>query len=79
MIGLPAALGDLLREHRIEQERWRAAARQLWQDDDWVFTSVVGAPLNPNSDYQRWKALLKEAEVRNGRLHDARHTAGTVL
>ena len=40
------------------------AARQLWQDDDWVFTSSVGAPLNPNSDYHRWKALLKEAGVR---------------
>ena len=39
VVGLPAALGELLREHRVEQERWRAAARQLWQDDDWVFTS----------------------------------------
>jgi integrase len=76
---LPPALGELLREHRVEQERWRAAARQLWQDDDWVFTSVVGAPLNPSSDYHRWKALLKEAGVRDGRLHDARHTAATVL
>jgi integrase len=76
---LPAALGELLREHRVEQEGWRAAARQLWQDDDWVFTSVVGAPLNPSSDYHRWKALLKEAGVRDGRLHDARHTAATVL
>ena len=56
-----------------------AAARQLWQDDGWVFSSVVGAPLNPNSDYHRWKALLKEAGVRDGRLHDARHTAATVL
>ena len=76
---MPAALGELLREHRVEQERWRVAARQLWQDDDWVFTSVVGAPLNPSSDYHRWKALLKEAGVRDGRLHDARHTAATVL
>jgi len=76
---LPAALAELLREHRVEQERWRAAARQLWQDDGWVFTLAVGAPLNPNSDYHRWKALLKEAGVRDGRLHDARHTAATVL
>lgn len=79
VVGLPAALGELLREHRIEQERWRAAARQLWQDGEWVFTSAIGAPLNPNSDYHRWKALLKEAGVRDGRLHDARHTAATVL
>lgn len=79
VVGLPPALGQLLREHRAEQERWREAARQLWHDDGWIFTSPVGRPLNPNSDYHRWKALLKEAGVREGRLHDARHTAATVL
>ena len=44
-----------------------------------MFTSEVGAPLNPNSDYHRWKALLRRAGVPDGRLHDARHTAATVL
>jgi integrase len=42
-------------------------------------TSSTGRPLNSKSDYQRWKALLKAAGVRDGRLHDARHTAATVL
>ena len=36
-------------------------------------------PLNPNTDYHEWKALLSEAGVREARLHDARHTAATVL
>ena len=40
---------------------------------------LVAWPLNPNSDYHRWKALLKTAGVRDGRLHDARYTAATVL
>ena len=57
----------------------RQHARQLWQESDRVFTSPTGSPLNPNSDYHRWKALLKAAGVRDGRLHDARHTAATVL
>ncbi len=35
--------------------------------------------MNPNTDYRRWKALLGAAGVRDGRLHDARHTAATVL
>ncbi|MGW0068817.1 tyrosine-type recombinase/integrase [Streptosporangium sandarakinum] len=26
-----------------------------------------------------WKALLKQAGIREARLHDARHTAGTLL
>lgn len=37
------------------------------------------APLNPNTDYREWKSLLKAAGVRDGRLHDARHSAATVL
>ncbi|WP_327296597.1 MULTISPECIES: tyrosine-type recombinase/integrase [unclassified Streptomyces] len=44
-----------------------------------VFTSPVGAPLVPSTDYDAWKQLLIDAKVRDGRLHDARHTAATVL
>jgi integrase len=44
-----------------------------------VFSKPDGRPLNPNTDYHEWKELLKEAGLRNARLHDARHTAATVL
>jgi integrase len=79
VIGLPDELVELLKLHREEQEleRWKAA--QLWEEGEWVFASPVGRPLNPNSDYHEWKSLLKTAGVRDGRLHDARHTAATVL
>jgi site-specific recombinase XerD len=32
-----------------------------------------------SEDYKAWKTLLKRAGVRDARLHDARHTAGTLL
>jgi len=57
----------------------RAAARQLWEDGDWVFASEIGRPTNPSTDYHQWKDLLSNAGVRDGRLPDARHTAATVL
>ncbi len=44
-----------------------------------MFASPTGQPLNPNTDYHEWKRLLKEAGLREARLHDARHTAATVL
>ena len=44
-----------------------------------MFASPTGEALNPNTDYHEWKRLLKEAGLREGRLHDARHTAATVL
>jgi integrase len=79
LIGLPDELVVMLRHHREEQERERRLAGQMWEGKDWVFASATGTPLNPNSDYHAWKALLRAAGVRDARLHDARHTAATVL
>ncbi|MEW1872024.1 tyrosine-type recombinase/integrase [Streptomyces caelestis] len=78
-IGVPEQLLTLLRRHKEEQDRERLLARDLWVEKGYVFTSPTGEPLNPNTDHHRWKDLLKAAGVREGRLHDARHTAATVL
>jgi integrase len=78
-IGLPPQLIALLRAHRIEQEQESALARQLWHDEGWVFATPTGQPINPRTDYSEWKRLLRDAGLREGRLHDARHTAATVL
>jgi integrase len=51
----------------------------MWRDTGYVFTTPTGGPLNPRTDWDNWKQLLKAAGVRDGRLHDARHTAATVL
>jgi integrase len=79
VIGLPGQLVALLRAHREEQEAERAAAGQLWEDGGWVFATPEGGPLNPNTDFHEWKKLLETAGLREARLHDARHTAATVL
>lgn len=44
-----------------------------------MFADPTGHVLNPRTDTQHWKDLLREADVRDARLHDARHTAATVL
>ena len=44
-----------------------------------MFASQTGQPINPRTDYTEWKRLLREAGLREARLHDARHTAATVL
>jgi integrase len=46
---------------------------------DWLFATEIGASINPRTDWSHWKQLLEDAGVRDGRLHDARHTAATVL
>ena len=79
VIGLPRPLVELLREHRAEQDRERDNAGQLWQDGGWVFTTLLGKPIHYRTDGKSWRDLLREAGVREVRLHDARHTAATVL
>lgn len=78
-VALPDPLIKLLRQHKEEQGQERQNAGQLWQEKGYVFTSPTGEPLVPNTDYRHWKELLSNAGVRETRLHDARHTAGTVL
>jgi integrase len=78
-IGLPPQLLQLLEDHRCQQDQERTRAGQLWVETGRVFTDRFGRAVKPNSDYHAWKALLKRAGVRETRLHDARHTAATVL
>ena len=44
-----------------------------------MFCQPNGNPIDPRRDTDDWKALLAEAGLRDARLHDARHTAATVL
>ncbi|GAB3914612.1 tyrosine-type recombinase/integrase [Kibdelosporangium lantanae] len=78
-IGLPDELVALLKRHLTEQEAERGRAADLWTETGYVFTTPTGQPLNPRCDYDEWKLLVKSAGVPDGRLHDARHTAATVL
>ncbi|WP_079042048.1 site-specific integrase [Streptomyces aureus] len=78
-IGLPVPLIKLLAKHREEQELEQKEVGAEWEDNGYVFAQPTGRPLIPNTDYHHWKKLLEDAGVRDGRLHDARHTAGTVL
>ncbi len=76
---LPSSLRRALLIHRDAQEGERAQLEDLWQQNDLVFAQHDGRPIDPGADYKAWKALLARAEVRDARLHDARHTAATLL
>jgi len=78
-IALPPRLVALLTEHQTAQQRERDLAGDQWEDHGFVFTRPTGRPLDSRVDNREWAELLKEADVREARLHDARHTAATVL
>lgn len=78
-IPLPPGLAPLLRAHKAAQAGERLRAGFLWQDDDWMFATEFGAPIDPRRDWGEWKNVLGRAGVRDARVHDARHTAATLL
>lgn len=78
-VGLPEQLVDLLRAHLKAQEAEREAAGRRWEENSLVFPDEHGRSPSHRRDWAEWKDLLTEAKVRDGRLHDARHTAATVL
>lgn len=79
-IVLPQPLVDELRAQRAVVNRRRLAAGSDWDiSHDLVFPARSGGLIDPARDHTEWKALLQQAGVREVRLHDARHTAATLL
>ena len=77
--GYPTHSAKRLRAHRVRQaEQWLAAAN-VWEDGGFVFCQANGRPIDARRDWKEWKSLLQAAGVRDARLHDARHTAATLL
>ncbi|WSG19572.1 tyrosine-type recombinase/integrase [Nonomuraea sp. NBC_01738] len=75
----PPALLAQLRAHKKVQAADRLKAGDRWADHDLVFTTRLGGPIERTDDWKSWKAILKQADVRDARVHDARHTAATLL
>jgi site-specific recombinase XerD len=68
----------ILKAHRTRQKTERLAAANVWEGHDLLFAQP-SRPIDPRDDFDEWKALLKAAGVRDARIHDGRHTAGTLL
>lgn len=50
-----------------------------YQPSGYVIVDESGAALSPHALTSRWARMLKAAGVRHVRLHDARHTCGTLM
>lgn len=77
---VPEQVRDALKVRKAAQSADRLRAGCQWRNEwDLVFTDAIGRPIDPSSDHRAWKALLVDADLETIKLHDARHTAATLL
>ena len=68
----------------LKRARRRQAADKLqlgkaYQDGGYVACNEDGTPYHPDTLTHRWAKAVKRAGLRHIRLHDARHTCGTMM
>jgi integrase len=72
------SLGSL-KEHRELVESMKTACGDAWQENDFVFPHLDGTAHPATLDYDAWKRCLRLCGIKTRRLHDARHTAATLM
>lgn len=69
-----------LQRHKVAQNEERLRIGALWHDQDLVFASGTGGPLDVgNLTNRSFRPLLERAGVPRIRFHDLRHTCATLL
>lgn len=70
---------ESLKLHKKFVEDMRAGYGIQWKDNDLVFPAIDGSPKQATIDLNDWKRALRLCGIAKRRLHDARHTAATLM
>lgn len=77
---LPGICLAALRARHDEQAEDHTKAGEAWQNaHSLVFTTRYGSPIEPRNFYRSFKRRCEKAGVRSIRVHDTRHTCGSLL
>lgn len=70
---------EVLKLHRNFVEEMRSGFGSQWQENDLVFPTIDGTPKQSTIDFNDWRRALRLCGIAKRRLHDARHTAATLM
>jgi len=78
-IKLGQVMLEQLMAHRKRQEQVKAFAGNRWQEQDLIFPTTIGTPLDHKRVTKEFKELLKKAGLPEMRFHDLRHTSISLM
>ena len=76
---LPADVVDVLKAARKRQAEEQLKFGPGYGTGDYVARDEFGQPYHPNLIWFRWSQMLKELKIKHVRLHDGRHSCGSVM
>ncbi len=74
-----ATIESLRRHMALQNEERKHPQRAKWIDNDLIFPSVTGSPMNQSNLYHRFKELIAKLGLPDIRFHDLRHTAASLM
>jgi integrase len=78
-VALTSATLLALEKHQEIVQKMRDACGSSWRENDFVFPYFDGSAHPATPDYNNWKRCLRLCGIKTRRLHDARHTAATLM
>ncbi|GAB3815031.1 tyrosine-type recombinase/integrase [Kribbella italica] len=79
LVAVPKPLVSALRAHRAAQAQERKNAGESWQAGGYVFSTMIGTPIEPRNMNRHFDRLCEKAGVRRIRFHDLRHSCASLL
>jgi integrase len=74
-----AGLADALRQHRARQVEERLAAGEKWREQDFIFTTLLGTPLEGTRVTKDFQKVLAKAGLTRMKFHELRHSYVSLL
>lgn len=78
-IPIPENIIKALKQHRTRQKVERLAAGEGYSDNDLVFSTEIGAPIEPRNFLRKYYILVKKAGIPPVNFHSLRHSCATRL
>jgi integrase len=78
-IQLGETMLQTLREHIRDQRLEKMAAGVRWKENDLIFPSTIGTPLDLRNLLRDFKEILEKAGLPEIRFHDLRHSAASIM